>query len=470
MDIKEVNLSNLYPVILSGGSGSRLWPLSRQKSPKQFIPLIDDKNLLQNTCLRFSERSMFHSPVIVCNEVHRFQVAESLRGIGVENAKIILEPCAKNTAPAIALAALTILESDSDGIMLILPSDHYIKDNSELMNIFKGLNVSDHELYTFGVKPKAPEVGYGYIEIGEKKNNFSYHIKRFIEKPELEAAQKYITDDGFYWNSGIFLFKAKAYLDALRKYKPKIHEICSREFDKKQQDLDFIRIPEEGFSQCEDVSIDYAVMEKAKNVQVIPLLKTSWSDVGSWKALFELGEKDQNGNIAKGDVYQVGSKNCYFRTHSRMLSAVGVENLVVVETADAILVADATQAQDIKLIVDELKKDNRQEYIRHKRYYGPWGYSDQLVRGEKFIVNKLYFKVGAKSSLQMHHHRSEYFTVLSGAAKVVIEGEEHLLSEGMSINITPLKKHQVLAIGILPLEMLEIQSGNYISEDDIERF
>lgn len=460
----------IFPVILSGGVGSRLWPLSREESPKQFIPLFDDKNLLQNTCLRYKGDSMFHDPVIVCNETHRFQVAESIRGFNYESADIILEPYARNTAPAIALAAFRVLEREPEGIMLVSPSDHYIKNFSEIIHMIENIDMQNHCLYTFGIKPKFAETGYGYIEAGASVDGFSHRVQRFVEKPDIKKANEYVNQDNFYWNSGMFLFRAQAYLEELKSYQPEMYELCQQAYHEHQKDLDFIRVCKKSFNQCDDISIDYAVFEKTKNAMVIPLSKTQWSDIGSWDALSNLGSKDSNGNVIEGDVFQVDSKSCYLRSHDRLLATVGVENLVVVETADAVLVANTNSTQDIKAIVEKIKSDNRQEVVKHKRHYSPWGYSDQLVKGENFIVNKLYFKLETNSSLQMHHHRVEHFTVLRGAARVIIDDKERLLYEGMSVSIMPLEKHQVFAIGLLPLEMIEIQSGSYISEDDVVRF
>ncbi|MCF6764286.1 mannose-1-phosphate guanylyltransferase/mannose-6-phosphate isomerase [Thiotrichales bacterium 19S3-7] len=460
----------IYPVILSGGVGSRLWPLSRKKSPKQFIPLIDNHNLLQSTYLRYVDEPLCEKPIIVCNEDHRFQVAESLRALEVENATIILEPEAKNTAPAIALAALAVLEKEQDPFILVSPSDHYVNNFKKLFKILAQARLESEYLYTFGIQPSSAETGYGYIKVGSKRNDTVYDVISFIEKPNKESAKAYLKEGSYYWNSGIFLFKATTYLKQLEVNDPKTYQSCVKSFNQKQKDLDFIRIDAETFSHCADISVDYAIMEKAKKIAVIPIEQLKWSDIGSWKALFDLANKDQNGNIVKGDIYQVNTKNCYLHSHDRLLATAGIDSLVVVETADAILVADASHTQEIKALVSKLKLDNRQEVIKHKRHYAPWGYSDQIAKGDNFIVNKLYFKANAKSSLRMHYHRSEYFTVLSGAIKVLINDQTYLLSQGMSINILPLQKHQVIAIGQLPAEMLEIQSGAYLSDDDIERF
>ncbi|UTW42479.1 mannose-1-phosphate guanylyltransferase/mannose-6-phosphate isomerase [bacterium SCSIO 12844] len=459
----------IYPVILSGGVGSRLWPLSRKKSPKQFIQLIDDHTLLQNTCLRYVNESLFEAPIIVCNEDHRFQVAESLRALEIDNASIILEPLAKNTAPAIALAALAVLENE-DAYMLVSPSDHYIDNFDHVIKTLTQAELDDDYLYTFGIQPKSPDTGYGYIKLGNKKNDFIYDVDLFVEKPNKEKAKTYLAEGNYYWNSGMFLFKASTYLDQLKKSEPQIYQQCLESFNLKQKDLDFIRVHRESFAQCMDISIDYAVMEKSEKIALIPLMDLNWSDIGSWRALFDLAKKDQDGNIVKGDVYHVNTKDCYLRSHDRLLATAGINNLIVVETADAILVADTNHTQEIKVLVNKLNLDSRQEIVKHKRHYAPWGYSDQIAKGNNFIVNKLYFKVNSKSSLQMHYHKSEYFTVLCGAVKIRIDNKEHLLSQGMSINILPLQKHQVISIGHLPAEMLEIQSGSYLSDDDIERF
>lgn len=463
-------MENIYPVVLSGGAGSRLWPLSRQKSPKQFIPLIDDKNLLQNTCLRYQDQSIFSPPVIVCNEDHRFQVAESLRNIDINQASIILEPCARNTAPAIALAALQVYQENPEAMMLISPSDHYIENFEELLTDIQNLDFQSECLYTFGIKPTHAETGYGYIQVGKKIADSVYEVSQFIEKPNKERAQIHIEKGNVYWNSGLFLFSAKTYLEQLQQHQLDVYECCIKSFEQRVKDLDFIRVAKTHFEACPNISIDYAVMEKADKIAVIPLSEVKWSDIGSWGALFELGQKDQKGNIIKGDVCQIDTQNCYLRSHDRLLATVGVSGLVVVETADAVLVADRDNTQAIKQVVEMLGVSKRTEAIKHKRHFGPWGYSDRIAKGENFLVNKLYFKAGAESSLQMHYHRTEYFTVLSGAIKIKVEDKEYLLSQGMSITIEPLQKHQVIAIGQLSVEVLEVQLGSYLAEDDIERF
>lgn len=460
----------IYPVILSGGVGSRLWPLSREESPKQFVPLFNDKNLLQNTCSRYKNDNLFYDPIIVCNDAHRFQVAESIRGFKYQSSDIILEPCARNTAPAIALAAFRAIEKDPESIMLVSPSDHYIDDFKEITHIIEHLDMRKPSLYTFGIKPDSAETGYGYIKMGKRVDIFSHEVQRFIEKPDIKKANEYVKQGDFYWNSGMFLFHAKVYLEELKSYQPETYESCCQAYQKHRKDLDFIRVCEQSFRQCNDISIDYAVFEKTKNAMMIPLSEIQWSDVGSWGALSKLGNKDSDANIIKGDVCQVNSKSCYLHSHDRLIAAVDVDGLVVVETADAVLVANANSTQNVKAVVEKLKCDNRQETRKHKRHYGPWGYRDQLVKDENFLVNRVYFKKDAESSLQMHHYSRKYFTVLRGAARVMINGKEHLLSVGMSVSIAPLQRHQVFAIGLLPLEMIEIRSGSHISEDDIVRF
>lgn len=462
----------IYPVILSGGAGSRLWPLSREKSPKQFISLVNDHNLFQNTCMRFMDTAGFRPPVIVCNEAHRFQVAESLRSLHIEDATIILEPCARNTAAAVALAALHTLEENENAMMLVCPSDHYIANNDELLQ--KAINIAlsdvDEYLYTFGVKPKAAETGYGYLETGEIIQDNVYSVKRFIEKPNKTVAEKLYQDPSCFWNSGIFLFKAKAYLEALKQYCSDIYQHCVSSFIARKTDLDFIRVDKADFSKCENISIDYAVMERSDKVAMLTLTETDWSDIGSWAALFDLGTKDNNGNFVKGDVFHFDTQNCYLRAYDRLLAVVGLKDLVVVETADAILVADKAKTQEIKAIVTELKQNGRQELEKHKKYYSPWGYSEELTRGDGFIIKKLYFKIGAKSSLHMHFHRREYVSILKGAAEILLEDKVHLLSEGESLEIKPLKKHRITAMGNIPLEMIELQSGSYLGDDDMKRF
>ena len=470
--VKGDFLMNVFPVILSGGIGSRLWPLSRKTSPKQFISLLNDRNLLQNTYARFADRNLFNAPVIVCNEEHRFQVAESLREVGVDDAVIILEPCMKNTAPAIALAALAIQEADRDGVMLAVPSDHYMCNVAVFLSACKkalsAMNLNE-TLCAFGIQPERAETGYGYMELKDESAPGVFCVKQFVEKPDKVRAEQYLKSEAYYWNSGIFMFKAATYLSALKVCAPEIYQNCFESFRQKRKDLDFIRVKAQEFSKCQSISIDYAVMEKYDKVVAIPLKNAGWSDIGSWRALFDVGEKDKSGNILKGDVYQTGSQNCYLRSHDRLLAAVGVKNLVVVETADAIMVADQSRTQEIKAIVKQLEQNKRQELVKHKRRYSPWGHGDRIAEGSGFIVNKLYFKAQANSSLQMHYHRLEHFTVLRGAAKVMIDGQKYMLSEGDSVTAKPLQTHQIFAIGRLALEILEIQMGHYLADEDIVR-
>ncbi|PIQ42976.1 MAG: mannose-1-phosphate guanylyltransferase/mannose-6-phosphate isomerase [Gammaproteobacteria bacterium CG11_big_fil_rev_8_21_14_0_20_46_22] len=461
--------NNIHTVILSGGAGSRLWPLSRKSSPKQFIPLLGENNLLQDACLRYKGNDQFQTLTVVSNEEHRFQVAESLRAIGINDAEIILEPFARDTAPAVALAALSLCEKFSDPLMFVVPSDHYMENLEEMFSILSSAHFENNALYTFGIKPRSPESAYGYIEAGEQCSRGIFSVKQFVEKPSVEKAQAYCDAGNFYWNSGFFLFKAKAYLDALKTLQPAVYAQCYKAFQQKTKDLDFIRVGVESFSQSPAISIDYAVMEKASNVKLIPLESLKWSDIGSWNALFDLSEKDESGNLIKGDVFQINTNNSYLRSQTRLLAAVGVDHLIVVETADAILVAHRDHDQDIKKLVSVLKKASRSEVVKNKRRYGPWGRSDCFIESEHFVINRLSYNANAKSSLQVHHHRSEHFVILRGLAKVVVDGVEHQLSQGMSVNVLPKQKHQIFAFGEEPLEILEIQYGEIISPEDVVR-
>lgn len=462
----------IYPVILSGGTGSRLWPLSREQSPKQFISLIDDKNLLQNTCLRFAGLKEFTDPIIICNQDHRFQAAESLRNINMKPMSIILEPIARNTAPAIALAAFSILEMDMDGVMLVLPADHYLKDSTEMINSVitaaESCHIHDY-LFTFAIKPQKAETGYGYIEIGEMLGGGIRKVAKFIEKPNVDAAKKYLDSGKYYWNSGIFLFSAKLYLKELKESHLEIYQTCQKAYFLRKQDLDFVRVDPEAFESCPSESIDYAILEKTKNILVILLGKSTWSDIGSWGALFDLGKKDESGNILKGDILCSSVSNCYLQSHDRLLAAVGIKDIIVVETADAILVVHRNKTQKVKHIVKKLQCNTRDEVLRHKKSYSPWGYSEELHKGNGFIVKFLHFIESGRTSLHKHYNRSEYFSVLLGEAEIVLGKERIRLKAGESISVNPEIEHQIINVGEMSLSMLEVRLGIVLDELDIVR-
>ena len=462
----------IHPVILSGGSGSRLWPLSRKKSPKQFIDLVGDNNLLQDTCQRLGSIKDTESTIIVCNEDHRFQVAESLRKLNISNGEIILEPLAKNTAPAIALAALHIFEKDKDGLMLVLAADHHIKHTEPLA---KGIQAGQEfaesgSIVTFGICPTQPHTGYGYIHQGPEIKEGVFSVLEFVEKPSEVIAKKYLSSGNYHWNSGMFMMSARTYLKNLEDFDRNTYQACKAAYSKKRKDLDFIRVDEDSFAKATAESVDYAVLEKSKDVVVVPLNHSGWSDVGSWGALFELEERDAQDNIVHGDVFSYDVQNCYLRSHDRLLAAVGIQDLIVVETADAVLVSHKDKTQEVKKIVEQLAEKNRKELIEHKRIYAPWGYRELLVDGDRFIVQKLYFACDKESSIQMHYHRTKHLTVLSGTAEIMLDDKLVFLPENKSIMIDAGVKHQIRNKGKLPLRLMEVQSGSYLKEDDIVRF
>ena len=467
---------HLLPLILCGGTGSRLWPLSRESYPKQYLNLIDDssKTLLQQTLGRLSGITNREDPILICNEDHRFIVAEQLRSINVKPNKIILEPFARNTAPAIAIAALKAIENDSDPILFVLASDHLIKDNQQFIkSIAAAKNYAERgNLVTFGIIPTSPEVGYGYIESIEEleiDSTIASPISKFIEKPDIEKAKKLFSDQRFTWNSGMFLFRASIFLKELEKYSPEVIKSCKKALKENLLDMDFQRLDKEAFKNCPNISIDYAVMEKTKLGVVLPL-NVGWSDVGSWKSLWEVSKKDENGNVLIGDVITKDLNNCYVRSENRLVVGLGIENLLIVETNDAILIADKNNDQDVKQIVNKLIEDNRSEGKAHRKVYRPWGHYTSVVEGSRWQVKRLEVKPGASLSLQMHHHRAEHWVVVKGTASVEINDENQILGENQSVYIPLGSRHRLINPGRIPLVLIEVQSGAYLREDDIVRF
>ncbi|MED7819502.1 MULTISPECIES: mannose-1-phosphate guanylyltransferase/mannose-6-phosphate isomerase [unclassified Francisella] len=462
----------IFPVILSGGSGSRLWPLSREASPKQFIGLIDEHSLLENTIKRLDNVDDISSPLVVCNESHRFQVAEVFRKLG-KKGDILLEPLAKNTAPALALAAFFLFQKDPESIMLVLAADHHI-DNIEVFHDAirraKQKVIKDSSLITFGITPTCPHEGYGYIKQGIEATGGVYEVDMFVEKPSLAVAKEYVESGEYYWNSGMFMFTAKSYLEALEKLQPQIYSACKKTYEELKQDLDFVRFDEVLFGESKSESIDYAVMEKAHNVCMIPMQESGWSDVGSWDSLYDISMKNTYGNVVFGDVITNDVKNSYLRSHDRLLAAVGVDNLIVVETADAILVADKSKTQDVKKVVEVLKKQKRREFVQHKRNFRPWGYHDILIEEQLFHVKKVLVYPGEEIALQRHFHRNEQWTVLEGTAEISVDGVSKLVTENQTAYVAIGQKHSIKNIGSIPLVFIEIQSGRYINENDVERF
>jgi len=464
----------ITPVILSGGSGTRLWPLSRKQHPKQLLPLLNQTSLLQDTINRMDGLEGVEKTIVICNEDYRFMVAEQAHETSIDASAIILEPVGRNTAPAIALAAFNSLEShpDTDPVLLVLPADHDIKNVGAFHDAIRTgqEQAIDGRLVTFGILPDQPETGYGYIK---STDNVSLgevgDIEKFVEKPDLATAIKYLDEGGYYWNSGMFMFKASVYLDALRQYSPEIYEASMKAYEAAQKDMDFIRVGEEEFKACPSNSIDYAVMEKVDNAVVIPV-DIRWSDVGSWSALHDIGNQDEDNNILIGDTKTVLTKNSYVRAEGKLVTTLGIENIIVVDTDDALLVADKNHVQSIKDIVTALNDDHREETMLHKRVCRPWGCYQGIDKEERFQVKRISVNPGARLSLQLHHHRAEHWIVVSGTAKVTRGEEEFILSENESTYIPLGTKHRLENIGHIPLELIEIQTGSYLGEDDIVRF
>lgn len=460
----------LTPVLLSGGVGSRLWPVSREAHPKQFLPLAGELSMLQET-LRRTAGLQAAQPIVVCNEEHRFMVAEQLRQLGQSPASLILEPEGRNTAPAVALAAIQALAADPDAVLLVLPADHLIQDvEAFVAAVGKALPLATQgRLMTFGVVPTAPETGYGYIRCGESLGDDLFELAQFVEKPDAATAQSYLDDGGYVWNSGMFLLGAQVFLDELGKYAPQMLEQCRAAMAGANTDMDFVRPDVAAFGRCPSDSIDYAVMEKTDSGGVVSL-DCGWSDVGAWSALWEVESRDTQGNVCKGDVIIDNCSDNYFRSESRLVAATGVDNLVVVETADAVLVADRAKVQDVKNIVTALKQRERPEASLHQRVYRPWGSYESLIVSDRFQVKRIVVNPGQKLSLQMHHHRAEHWIVVKGTAEVTCEDKVFMLGEDESTYIPLGHKHRLVNPGRVPLELIEVQSGSYLGEDDIVRF
>lgn len=459
----------LLPVIMAGGSGSRLWPLSRSLYPKQFISLTSKKTMLQETIARL-ENLEHQPPLFICNEEHRFIVAEQLRQENVKHNGIILEPVGRNTAPAIALAAIHALQNGDDPLLLVLAADHVIQDNVAFTNAIKTAMeaAQNGALITFGIEPTTPETGYGYIKKGNSINNKLYHVASFVEKPDLITAEAYLASGEYLWNSGMFLFKASRYLEELKKHCPNILQTCELAMQDACNDLDFIRIKKDTFHTCPDNSIDYAVMEKAEDVLVIPM-NAGWSDVGSFSSLWEVSSKDINSNAIIGDVLTENTTNSYIYAQNKLVTTVGIDNLVIVETKDAVLVANKDNVQDVKNIVNQLKASKRTECEQHREVYRPWGSHDDIAQGQRYHVKHLKVKPGEKTALQMHYHRAEHWVVVQGTAKVTNDDNVFILTENESTYIPIGSTHRIENPGKIDLHLIEVRSGNYLEEDDIIR-
>ncbi|MBB2932693.1 mannose-1-phosphate guanylyltransferase/mannose-6-phosphate isomerase [Paraburkholderia silvatlantica] len=464
----------IHPVILCGGSGTRLWPLSRGGYPKQFLRLSGEHTLVQQTALRVREIDHVAAPIVIANNDQRFLIAEQLREVDVAPAAIVLEPVGRNTAPAIAVAALIAIKHSPDALLLVLPSDHAIRNDTAFAQAVQAAAraASDQYLVTFGIEPTEPHTGYGYIRHGTSLGygTPAWRVEAFVEKPDTRTAQMFLTDGGYHWNSGMFMLKASTFLEELRRLQPNVAEPAEQSLKLARADHDFLRLDEAAFAACPNISVDYAVMEKTDRAAVIGANDLGWSDIGSWSALAEIAQTDDAGNSALGDVILTDVANSYVRAEHRMVAAVGVDNLVVVETADAVLVAHRDSTQDVRKIVEHLTKAKRSESITHPRVVRPWGSYERVDDGARFQVKRIVVNPGAQLSLQMHHHRAEHWIVVKGTALVTNGDEEILLGENQSTYIPLGEKHRLKNPGKIPLELIEVQSGTYLGEDDIVRF
>ena len=460
---------NLIPVILSGGSGTRLWPLSREGHPKQFLALAGEQSMLQATWTRVAELAGDNAPLVVTNEAHRFMVAEQLRQVGCTPAAILLEPIGRNTAPAIAAAALAATAYGGDPLLLVLPSDHVIADEQAFRSaVCEAIPAAtEGALVTFGIVPTAPETGYGYIQAAA--GNGVREVLRFVEKPDAATARAWLDEGGYFWNSGMFLFRAGRYLEELARHRPDILAACRNAWAGAKRDTDFLRLERSAFEACPADSIDYAVMEKTDAARVLPV-DIGWNDVGSWAALWQVAEHDGDGNARHGDVMALDCRDSYAWSERRLVALIGLDGVVVVDTDDALLVASKDRVQQVKDIVARLKDGDRGEAVLHRKVYRPWGAYDSIDMAERFQVKRITVKPGAALSLQMHHHRAEHWVVVSGTARVTRGDDVFLLGENESTFIPMGTRHRLENPGKVPLELIEVQSGSYLGEDDIVRF
>ena len=465
--------SRLYPVILSGGSGTRLWPLSRAAYPKQFLALAGEKSLLQETALRVSDAELFHRPLLICNEEHRFLVGEQLRDIAIEPMGIVLEPEGRNSGPAIAVAAEIIRREDPEGIMLVLASDHVIRHPERFREAIATAAGAARagRLVTFGIVPTEPHTGYGYIRAGAALDGIAgaSHVAEFVEKPDRATAEGYLARGGYAWNSGNFVLPAGAFLDELQRLEPEMRSAAAASVDGLADDLDFRRLPREAFGKAPAKAVDVAVMERTDRAAVVATENLGWSDVGAWSALWDISEKDSAGNAVIGDVLLDDVRNSYLRSEHRLVAALGVEDLVVVETDTAVAIATRDRSGEVKTLVERLKSEGREEATHHARVYRPWGYYQSLITGERFQVKKISVNPGASLSLQRHRYRAEHWVVVNGIADVVRDDETIRLNENESVYIPLGAVHRLANPGEAQLNLIEVQSGSYLGEDDIER-
>ncbi|ENG0325753.1 mannose-1-phosphate guanylyltransferase/mannose-6-phosphate isomerase [Escherichia coli] len=465
-------MNSIQPIILCGGSGTRLWPLSRELYPKQFLSITSEQSMLQNTISRLKGLPV-NDPILICNEKHRFIAAEQLRASKIKSGGIILEPVGRNTAPAVALAALSNLQNGKDPLLLVLAADHVFNDEIKFRATVN--NAMYHaelgKLVTFGINPLNPETGYGYIKRGSLIDDIrpAYNVSAFVEKPDRNTAQKYVSSQEYYWNSGMFLFRASQYIEELNKYRPDILEVCTAAIKTAQIDLDFIRINHEVFLDCPSDSIDYAVMERTSDAVVVPL-DAGWSDVGSWSSVWNVVTKNAENNVINGDVISLDTSNSYLHTESCLLTTIGINDLIIVCTRDAVLVANKNVSQDVKHIVEAIKNGGRHEHHIHRVVYRPWGKYDSIDAGERYQVKRITVKPGEGLSVQMHHHRAEHWVVVAGTAKVTINDNIMLLAENESVYIPVGATHCLENPGKIPLDLIEVRSGSYLDEDDVVRF
>lgn len=467
--------SSVFPVILCGGSGTRLWPLSRSMYPKQFIPLTNgsEESLLAETLRRLSPERGFARPTLLCNNDHRFLLRDELDRTGTDVREILLEPVGRNTAPAIAVAALSVLAESPEGVLAIMPSDHVLQDAGRFADtVGRAAQIAAGGRFVlFGIEPNVPHTGYGYIKRGRTLNgseHSGFEVEAFVEKPDLPKAQDYLSEGGYFWNSGIFVVPAQGLVDELKRLAPEIIAHTEAALTSAENDLGFRRLDEARYIKCPNISIDYAVMERTAKAAVLPL-DVGWSDVGSWGSIWDLAQQDENGNAVRGDAILVDTRNSYVHSENALVSTVGVEDMIVVHTPDAVLVAKRDRAQDVGKLVQQLKRSNRREHEQHVRNYRPWGFFETLSIGGRFQVKLLHVKPGAQLSLQMHHHRSEHWVVVKGTAKVVRDDDEQLVCENESIYISATQWHRLENPGKVPLEVIEVQIGSYLGEDDIIR-
>ena len=466
-------LKKITPVILSGGSGTRLWPASRKAYPKQLLPLVSDYTLIQESALRVNDSTLFTPPLYIANEEHRFIIAEQLRELDIDYQKIVLEPDGRNTAPAIALAALVLKENDPDALMLVMPSDHVITDEAAFMSAIQtGKNAAAAgALVTFGILPTSPETGYGYLEQGEELEGVPgcFALKSFIEKPDEDTAQSYLDQGIFHWNAGIFLFSTNQFLEELSTHAPNILTACTLAMETATHDMNFIRPNTDAFKKSPSISIDYAIMEKTTSATVVPV-SMGWNDVGTWSSLWDIAERDNSGNSITGPVFMENTTNCLIRSDKATVATIGLDNLIVVATKDAILVSDKNQAQNVKQIVDRLAADDNSQTNFHTVVHRPWGTYERIDAGEGFQVKRILVYPKGSLSLQSHNHRSEHWVVVQGAGKVTIDDEVRVINEGQSVYIPVGAKHRIENPGKQPVVFIEVQTGTYLGEDDIVRY